>query len=433
MIQINKPPFLYTIFILLILFFFNTKSILTKEVLTWDQCIEELSKNNPELLASISKVSDKEALMKVAYSYLYPKVDGSMSYAETRNSSPYGDAVNVTQQKRYTANLTITQQLFNYSTYGGLEQAKANLQIANIELKKVKAKIEANLKTSFQNILSAQENVQITENFIKLRRDVLNIVKLRYESGRENKGALLIARSNLLQAEYFSLQARNNLIKASRQLAQSLGRTTEEDELYVLGKVPLDYLDSKSPKPNFKTLSLASPEYQASLASLQLAESQVSLAKAGFTPDASATINIGKQDENIQFRSDNWSIGANVKIPIFDGLKNVYGLSSAKAGLETAKSSSKAVLLGTELDLLTKYLDYIEAQTNLNVARSYYESEIVRSKIAKESYINGFLNYTEWDFINNNFVTRTQNYIQAKLNVVLKEALWSQAIGRTTF
>ncbi len=418
------------------LFLFATTSLLS-ETLDWKQALQEVAKGNLDIISAKANVNAQEAQLKVAYSFLAPQINANINYNENRSTFPFGDSVNVTQQKRYSAQISASQQLFNYSSFGGISQAKANIELSKIALRMTKATVEYNLKVAFQSMLYAQENIKIAEEFLKLRNENLRIVRLRFESGFENKGAVVVAEAYLKQAGYYHNQAKDTLFKASKQLAQVLGREQEPSSLYVRGEVPIDILPearklkTSLSQPNFRALALLSPTYENSLANIKLAEAQIELAKAGFMPSVSLTGTYGRVDQNLELRQDNWSIGAGINIPIFSGLSSIYTLSSSKSNLTVAEAKSRAIMLSTELDLLTKYFEFSWAQEQLQVAKAFYDAEVLRAKISKAEYLNGFLNYTQWDLINDSFVTKTQAYLQAKLNLVVKEALWQQALGHT--
>ena len=427
----------------------------TDFALSWEECLNEIKKNNPELKAAIARVKSNEANLKVAYGYLAPQINGILNYSENKSSTPYADAIVISQQKRYSAGVSVTQQLFNYSTYGGLDQSKANLEISKIALLTTKANIEYNLKAAFQGVIYAQENFKVTQTIVKLRSENLKLVKLRFESGAENKGAVVVAEAYFKQSKYFNLQAANNLMKTRKQLVQVMGANFDFRNLNVLGNIPdnlfldkrvLEYsindkinlnkfltlkelTDKNLSNINFKELAMQTPSYKNAVANELLAKSEVELAKAGFTPSANATGSFTKIDKNSDLKNENWSVGANINIPLFSGLSSIYNLSSANLDLEASKQNKQSVLLSVELDLLTKYLDYVEAFEQMKVAQSFYEAEILRSKIAKSQYLNGFLNYTQWDLINDNYVNRTQSYIQSKFNLEIKKAIWLQTLG----
>jgi len=72
--------------------------------------------------------------------------------------------------------------------------------------------------------LKAQELVGISENIASRRRKQAGLVELRYQGGREHKGALLTARANLSQAEYDITRARRDIEVSREELRKELGR-----------------------------------------------------------------------------------------------------------------------------------------------------------------------------------------------------------------
>src|SRR5207245_1811706 len=116
---------------------------------------------------------------------------------------------NVLSTNRYTATLSGSENLFNgMQDLGKVRQAEFNSASAKATLDADRAKISFDLKSAYQGMIYAKEYEQFTAEIIKRREANLNMVKLLFQSGQENKGSLLLSQAYLEQAKYEEMQSR---------------------------------------------------------------------------------------------------------------------------------------------------------------------------------------------------------------------------------
>jgi len=107
-----------------------------------------------------------------------------------------------------------------------LSSAQRNIEANRYNYDVTSSNVRLRLRTAYADLLAAQELVKVTEE-IKARRDQsLALVKLRYESGEENKGSVLTSEAEAAQAVYGVSQARRNVYLAQRQLIKEMGKKT---------------------------------------------------------------------------------------------------------------------------------------------------------------------------------------------------------------
>ncbi len=68
---------------------------------------------------------------------------------------------------------------------------------------------------SFYKILQKQEQISLTNDVLKRRKEDLALARLKYNVGRENEPVVKEAEANLLQAEY-------DLISAEEEIASKI-------------------------------------------------------------------------------------------------------------------------------------------------------------------------------------------------------------------
>ncbi len=71
-----------------VLFFLSVFDLLcAEEIFTWQECIREAAKNNPDLIAAQEEIKQSEAGKKITASSLYPQVDASLSASTDRTDT----------------------------------------------------------------------------------------------------------------------------------------------------------------------------------------------------------------------------------------------------------------------------------------------------------------------------------------------------------
>lgn len=396
------------------------------EPLSWPESVEIAAKNNAELKAAQATVLAAEYQEGSAASGFYPQISGGVGLS--RGNRVIDDVVIGGDDDRYSATLSATQNLFNgYGDRARVQQARANTRAAAASLQIVKARISFELKSAFEGLLYAQAYQELTEEIIRRRQENLRLVELRFESGRENKGSVLLSQAYLEQARYNDLQARNAEGVARAQLAQALG--LEKSALFdIRGAVPIE--EPPAHAPDFPALAEATPSFIQASAQEDAAESTVTVTRSRALPTLDLTGTTGRSDTHFLGGEDNWTIGLNLAIPLFTGGRNYYDTRTAQANWAAAINSRESVNADVAAQLAEAFANYREAVAKLRVDDSFRQAAILRAEIARKRYNNGLLSFEDWDLIENDLISRQTTYLQSRRNRVIAEAAWEQAQGK---
>ena len=198
-----------------------------EEILTWEDCLAEAKKNHPDLISAVENVKQEKASKSITASTLYPQIDANLdaSTAGTSTTSSTTDVTTKATTDTYTYGVSGTQLVFDgFKTLNKVKAAKEFIKAAQQNYRFTSSEVRLNLRTAFINLLKAQELIQVAEDIVKIRRDSLILITLRYESGLEHKGAQLTAGANLAQASFELAQAKRDVELAERQLTKEMGR-----------------------------------------------------------------------------------------------------------------------------------------------------------------------------------------------------------------
>ncbi|MBC7385378.1 MAG: TolC family protein [Cryobacterium sp.] len=401
------------------------------ETISWPSAVEITTKNNAELRGARADFDSTQALENSAKSGYLPVVTGTLSATKSNTPVVSGSGAVVGGNRTattYSATLSASENIFNgLADLGRTQQAEANTRVAAATLQTVRAKASRDLKANFESLTYSKESVRLTSEILKRREDNLRLVELRFESGRENKGSVLLSRAYLNQARYENLQAKNAVSRARVDLAKTLG-IDDESTLDVTGEVPLD----PPPSADLAWTKLASetPDHVKSAAQEDAAMAATTIARSGFFPTLGLTGSAGRQGDRFFPEDHRWSVGLNLTFPLFSGFKDYANLKSAIA----SRVSSLESRVSVDRDLLVRLKqarnDFEEAFEKLKVDESFRDAAQTRAEIARNKYNNGLQTFDDWDIIESDLINRQKVALASKQNRVVNEAAWEQVQGK---
>ena len=411
----------------LALILLGAPSTLFAAAVSWQTCIEETTANNAELKVAQETLRASEFEAKGARNGYFPQLSADLSYSYGNGSNSQDDDTGSGEASRYRAGVSLSQNLFSgYKDQAAANRAQASFRATQMTLQSTKSKISSELKAAYAGLLFAQRSEQLQKEIIRRRDQQLKLVELRFNSGRENKGSVLLSTAYYNEARYEGLQAKNSIYLFQTQLAQILGRN-EISELSIDDNLPLNPLPSD---PDFKALALASPDYLKSVAEEDAAISAIVIARSGFFPTARLTADTSGSDRRWFPENDNWSVGASISFPLFDGGKDYYGTKSAVASRVAAAESKVDTDRQVVLKLRQSYYAYAEAIEKLRVDENFREAALKRAEIARSKYNNGLMTFEDWDVIEGDLIVRERAVLLGQRRLATTESEWQQAQGK---
>lgn len=391
--------------------------------LSWDEAVRTAHLQNADLRAAAASVEQNDALIKSALGNFLPTVSVSASVTKSNtagNADPDSDS----------ARLSFSENILNgFGDQARLDLAKRNREAVGALRDLAFAQVSASLKTTYQNLLIAGKNIALSNDIIARRKRNLDLVQLRFEGGRENKGSVLLSQANLDQAMLEKLQAANS-VEASRV---SLAR--------VLGLDHFSYSDVSSVVPvsapalevDFESLAAQAPELRQAVANEQAAQAAVRVARQGFFPSLDLTGSLVRSGSSWFPTTDQAQVTLGLTIPLFEGGRSYFGVKGAQAAATNAAAARETALRSKVVSLRTAYNSYVEAVAREKVAQSFVTAAETRAEIGRSKYNTGLLSFEEWDIIENDLVTRQRNALSTQNERVSAEAAWDQAQGHGVF
>lgn len=390
--------------------------------LTFEESVALAAQRNASLRNAKANLLAAEERARAAYSGFLPQLSGTVSYNDTSGSVNSA----VTSGSDYTAGLTLTQNLFaGFQDRARVEQGAATVQSAAAALATAKAQLSRDLKAAYAGLLYAQDNVKLSEDILRRLEENLRLVELRFENGRENKGAYLLTRASVAQARLDLLQAQQALISAQTQLVNITGQSS--GPVQVATGVPVTAPPSR---PNFGELVQQTPDVQDAAARIRLAATDVQFARSGFYPSVNVSGSVARDGDTWYPNGDRRSVNATVSIPLFSGGRDYYGVRGALAATDAAKANRESVEGQVLVRLTQSYAAYVESVERLNVDREFVAATETRANIARARYQNGLINFEDWDRAENDLIQRQRALLASSRDRVNSEAAWEFARGQ---
>ncbi len=390
--------------------------------LSLNAALAEAHMNNPELISARGKLKAAEAQRGIVTSGVLPQ----LSVTAAGDTGKSGDKK---QAESYSYGVNGRQLLFDgFKTSNDLAAAREQIKSAQYNYQVVSSNVRLELRTAFIGLLSAQENLNVTRNILKRRRQNMDLVALQYQGGREHKGSLMTAEANVAQAELDLISAERAMELYQRSLLKALGRGTFAP-VTAVGDLAVGEIDRA--KPEFEILVETTPLLKDLAARKEAARFGVKSARSDFFPQVYADAGTSRSDAGWPPQTRSWSAGINLSFPIFQGGQQQAALAKAKAVYQQAEADTRSGRDGVIFTLAQSWIQWLNDVDQSVVQEKFFQAAQQRAQIVEAQYKSGLASFNDWTIIEDDLVRNQKSLLQAKTSALLAEASWFQAKGET--
>jgi outer membrane protein len=321
--------------------------------------------------------------------------------------------------------LSASQNLFRgFADVQALKQAQARLASAEEDLRLARAAAAYDVRQAWSDVLLAQQQLDQAQDTAQRRQSNVELVQLRFDAGRENKGSLLQTQAQALQAAADSRRNQRLLAASLRRLGLAMGVTlpasTRVSGDWDVPAVPADDDDAQ--------LALQLPAVRKAQAGLQESAASLAAADAAFLPSLNASAGLNRNgDDWLPSSSGSWSLGLSLSWNLFNGFSDLAGRGAAAAqelsaelALEDARRTA-ANALGSARDTLLNALDQLE------VRDAFLKASETRAEIAQAQYAQGLIGFEDWDRIESDLISARQQSLAGRQAAAAAGFAWQQA------
>ena len=393
---------------------------LAAEQLDLTQCLAEARANNPDLRAGSSEVEKAHYQIDEARSAFRPQVSAKAEATHANVSAP------AISGEQYSYGISVSQSLFaGFRDEATLQQREDVSVATQARQEQVAAQVAYETRTTFVEQLYAQQLIEVQRTAAARRRENVRLVILRFNGGRENKGAVLKSEATSGLANVEENQAVRQLEVARGKLARALGRRSLGDAL-----VKGDLNPSAVAVPTDLAAIIAeTPAHREAQASLSAAKAAVKAAYAANYPDlsafASATRSGKWPPEDTRF-----AVGLSVTVPLYSGGAQTARVRTVTAESAKVEANVQSSDLSAQSDLLVALTEVQNAKERANAQADILGAAKLQAEIARNQYNLGLITFQEWDLIESGLIDAERTLLLSRRNAALANAAWNKAQGR---
>jgi len=395
--------------------------------LTLAELTEYALRNNPRARQAWFAARAAAAGVGVEQADLLPQISGLFSASRVRPVSATTGTASP-WQNRYGPSVSLSYVLFDLARAGQIEAAEYRLLAANLNQNRVLQDIIFQVEQAYYRALGIDLLVRVNELSLTNLRTSLDAANRRRESGLATVADVYRAETQVAQAELNLTRSRGELEKARGQLATAVGLSVDNTlQVRTLSELP---------QVRELTASLADllNRARASRPDLVAAEAQARAARASAEAASKAnfpTVEIAGAAGRTFFTDErapasNYSIGVNVRIPIFTGFRDRYSYRLAEAQAEQAAANRDTLYRQTELDVWQAYYDVQTAATGVGTTESQVKSAEQTAQATLARYRAGFGSILD-------LITAQQDESNARVQRIQSYLDWYTALARLQF
>lgn len=379
---------------------------------TLEECVTYAVENNLTVQQFELDLEDAKIDKSDAIGNFLPNLNGQLNASvntglsfDPTNNNP----VNATQ---FTSSGVVSSQvnLFDgLSNVHQLNRAKLNAIANQYRLDDLVDDIRLNVANSYLQVLSNKESLKVFRAQYKVTEQDLKRTKELVASGVLPRGDLLEVEATAANQEQSIVNGESLVIISLINLAQLL-QITDYENFDVADEefdVPLAEIINNSPKTIFAKALEFRNDIKFSEASVQLAEKDVSIAKAANFPSLGAFFNYNtRYSDNffdpttglvIPFDQQLWvndgvSFGGQISIPVFNGNSTKNSIKRSKISLEKAKVEFEQTKLDLETTINQAYVDVQSFGKAYEAAQKTLDARRTSLDYARERYDVGLMN-----------------------------------------
>ncbi|OGC34273.1 hypothetical protein A2311_01065 [candidate division WOR-1 bacterium RIFOXYB2_FULL_48_7] len=380
----------------------------------WPAVIQQAEQANNDLLGARKQLDAYQWSYYKSYSNFLPQISGSLSGGNSAGSS--GNSTS------FSYGLSASQTLFKgLGNYYNWRTAAVNLDYYRVNLQSTRAAVYSQLRLAYVDLFIAQKNLLARQKISQYRTDNVRMIKLLYDSGKEDKGNYLRTQAQLADAKHNVASARRQVELARLKLSQLIGITVEAVEGELMAK--------SAGLVDFAQLSAGAPASQLAKAQLELLQIAQQATWQEFLPTISLSASYQRSGSDWPPTTSSKSLSLAASIPIFPGGSNLADRAIAGFQLEKGWQDYAKSQKSIYYTVKSTHENLVDALEALNIQNEYFTSSAERAKITQAKYLNGLTTYDEWDRAQTEYVNDQIGVINANRTALIAEANWHNSYG----
>lgn len=335
----------------------SNQIVVAQKTITLQDCESQFLKNNLVLLAAHYNIDEAKALTIQARIWDNPSFNTDLNVYNPENNKYFDIGIN--GQKAFAI-----QQIIYMSgkKHNGIQLAKTNEQIAELQFNDLLRSLKLQLRTSFFIIYFNSKNLENIDKQIAHIQELVNSYTIQTQKGNIALKELVRLQSLFLNLKNDRNEILNSTIEEQAKLKLLLGETEnivpQVTDADINKYAKNNAIDEKS----LEAIAFVNrPDYLQNQKNIEANEWNVKLQKSLAIPDV--TLSTSFDQRGNAFRNQ---IGGSIGIPLPLWNSNKGNIKVSKYVLDQSKAEKQNATLQLQTEIYSSYTKWLDATKNYN-------------------------------------------------------------------
>ncbi len=402
--------------------------------LTIDQALDMGLKYNLGLYLSGRVTDQARAARLKALSEILPNLSGTISeQVQKINLKAFGFTfpgfpTSVGPFGLFQTQAVGTWNFGDLSKIDSLRAAKQNVQAAQFSYKDARDTVVLAVGANYLLTIAAESRVAAVQAQVDTAQALYQLAFDQERAGLAPQIDTLRAQVQVQAQQQTLIQAQNDLEKQRISLARVIGLPVQQ-KFRLVNRVPYHPIPEVDMNTAYERALQTRADYQAALSLLRAAQLNRSAAWKEHLPSLDASGNYGVLGFTPSSLGPNYTAGATLKIPIFQGEKVKADVEQAEAVLKQRQAQVDNLKAGIEQDVQDALLDLKAAAKQVDVAKIGLDLAQQTLAQSQDRFAAGVTNNVEVIQAQQFLATANDQYIASLYEHNIAKVLLARAIG----
>jgi outer membrane protein len=405
--------------------------------------VEQVASQQPLMLVARANAEVAEAQSGQAHAPMLPQVTAQAGYTrETANIavSPSQAAAGFRAPSTSLSNsynywnfgITASQLLYDFGqTPGRAKAASLNAESQRVAERTTRLQVMLTVRQAYFNARAMKDLVDVSKETLDAQNKHLMQVQGYVQVGTQPPIALAQQKAAVANAIVQVIAAQNNYETAKAQLNQAAGITGGTDYDVSDDALPTVTEEDQPIETLYAKAIAARPELASLYKQREAQEETVTAAKGGYGPTLSANAGFTAVGYAVDNLAPNWSVGALLNWPLFQGGLTKATVRQAEAQLSSIDAQTALQELQVRLSVDSARLSVKAAKATIGAAEDAVNSAREQLRLAEQRYSTGVGNIIELGDAQVAYTAASAQLVQARYGLASARAQLLAALGRT--
>jgi len=416
----------------------------TEHIWTLEGCIQQALDHNIQLQQMMLNNETNRIDILQAKAARFPSASASITQnfawsREVLSDNRFG-SINATNNTDYGINSNVT--LYNgFRINNTVRQSELNYRIGQLDTEVMKDDLCLNVLDAYLQVLYSAEAVNNSRNQLEATAEELSLAVERLILGAVSKSDFLLIRAQLADEKLTLTNAENQLALSKVTLLQLM--EIPVSDTFTIQLAPLDttmvpyrMLNTDS----IYTLALqARSEIKSAALTIQTADLDVSLARAGLKPGLSlhGSLNSGYTSELDEYtygdqlkNKINPAIGLSLSVPLYQNREVKSKIETANIGILNARLNEADAKNQLRKTIEQACIDISSSMKEYDASVEKYLAQRESFQLASEKFKLGLINSVDFLFEKTNLIAAESNLLQSKYKLIYSIRILDFYTGR---